>query len=120
MLMLVLAIILCIFEAVKVDDFFTTKFSARSNLMTCVIVEMFSFSFLGEQIKHESRKISDQIYNSNWYNLNIVNKNSNIFIKFKPLMLLTVMRAERNVKISVGGISTMGYETFLSVRKKLR
>jgi hypothetical protein len=114
MMMLVLSICLCIFEAIKLDDYFSSRFSARLNLMFCVIMEIFTFSLLGEQIQQESQMISNQIYNGNWYNFTS-SKNPKISKTFKALMNMTMMRAERVVEISAGGISTMSYETFMTV-----
>jgi hypothetical protein len=137
MLMLILSISLCLFEAVKLDSYYTPKFIARSNLVGCVINEIFSFSLLGEVIQHESQMISEMIYNSNWYNFNFHKRssvkaccsnaaasskaqypckaNSKAVKEFKALINMTMIRAKRNVQISAGGFFIMNFETYLNV-----
>lgn len=119
MLILVLAVSLCIFEAIKLDSYFSSKFSARGNLMICVVNEIFVFSLLGELIQHESQMISDQIYNSDWVHFNFASSNPKYLKEFKHLMTMTMMRARKTVSISAGGFVTMSFETFMSVSVKL-
>lgn len=113
--MLVFTISFCTFEAVKQENYFSSKFSARSILMLCVINEIFAFSLLGEQIQHESAMIADEIYSSNWYKLNFVTSDAKVLKEFKATMQVTMMRASRKVKISAAGIVTMCFETFMNV-----
>jgi hypothetical protein len=115
-LLLVLMISLCIAEAITVDNYLSTKGSARGNLVLCVINEIFLFSFFGEQIQHESLMISDKIYNTNWYELSRM-KNKKKLREFNSMVQLTMMRANRSIKISAGGFTNMSFETFMSVSR---
>ena len=108
------------FEALTVKNYLSSKFSARGNLVLCVIAEIFMYSQQGEDIQHESKMIADQIYNSMWYNLRFSTTDKKTLKKFKTLVLLTTMRANRPVKISAGGFTTMSYQTFMGVSLTLR
>lgn len=113
MFLLVITISLCAFEAVKEENYFSSKFNARSNLLVCVTSEVFAFSLLGEQIQHESQLVAESMYNSYWYKIYYSTKNPTVLKNFKSLFLITTMRANKKVKISAAGIVTMSYETFL-------
>jgi 7tm Odorant receptor len=114
-LMLVLMISLCMYEAFTVENYLSTKFSARANLVVCVINDIFIYSHRGENIQHDSQMISDEIYDSYWYKVNFSRVNKRISKEFQTLIQLTMMRARRPVKISAGGFTTMSYQTFMSV-----
>jgi hypothetical protein len=113
--MLALMISLCSFEAVSSENYLSTKFSARGNLVICVINEVFMFSFYGEKLLHESRMISDKIYTSKWYLFYSSSSNRSVVKEFSSLMQITMMRANKPIKLSAGGFTTMSFQTFMSV-----
>lgn len=116
--MLGIMISLCMVEVIMVDSYFSTTFSARLNLVFAITIEMFIFSYRGEQIKHESHFIRDRIYNSEWYQLIYLAPRQKDMKELKSLILLTLMRANRPTKISAGRMTTMSYQTFMSVSCK--
>lgn len=123
-LSLVLMVSVCMFEAVSVEEYASSKFSARANLVLCVTNEIFLFSYLGEEIQHESQKISSLIYDTNWYHLSFSSAEPKLLKQFNSLMQMTTMRADRPIKLSAGGFTSMSYQTFMSVsvvrKKKLK
>lgn len=114
--MLVVVITLCLFEAVSVDNFFSSSFTTHLDTLVTVIVDMFLYSYHGEKVLHESLAINDMIYNSNWYLLNIASPNKKALKEFLSITQLTMIRAEQPFKISVGGFTSINYETFVTVR----
>lgn len=117
MAMLVLLISVCMFEAFSVEDYMSSNFTPRLNLVLCMINELFMYSYRGEQLQHESKMISDKIYNSKWYQLNSDNSNRHTLREFKALMQMTLVRADRSIEISAGGFVSMSYDTFLNVSR---
>lgn len=105
------------FEAFSVEDYMSSNFTPRLNLVLCMINELFMYSYRGEQLQHESKMISDKIYNSKWYQLNSDNSNRHTLREFKALMQMTMVRADRSIEISAGGFVSMSYDTFLNVSR---
>lgn len=113
--MLVVVISLCLLEAVSVDAFFSSAFTTHLDTLVTVTFDMFLFSYHGEKIMHESSAISEKIYNSSWHRLNFSAPNKKALKEFKMLIQLTMIRAQRPFKISVGGFTSISYQTFFMV-----
>lgn len=113
--MFLIFISLCLFEAVSVDDYFSSKFSTRSSLVINAVIDIFILSYHGEKIIDESLKIRERIYNSNWYYLCFSSGNRENLKNFSCIINLSMMRASRFIHISAGGFSVVGYQTFMSV-----
>jgi 7tm Odorant receptor len=120
LLLFVIMIILWLFEVALVDDYLSSTFSIRLNLMFAVTMEMYTACYCGESIIHESQAISGKIYRSKWYQLVYSSHNRKDLKQLKHILTLTMMRANRPIKISAGGFMTINFETFMMVRRKSR
>lgn len=100
---------LCAFEIFNVDSFFSIEFIARVQFANYLLIELFIFSRAAENNRKESEKITEKIYMSRWYDAKM-NKR-----KLRPLLFITMQRANRSVKTSALGIFFISFETFLSV-----
>lgn len=108
------------FEAASSEEYLSSTFSARLNLVLAISTEIFMFSFRGEILKEESQMISDKIYNSNWYQLRLAKQsctNLKVFKEFRTMVQLTILRANRPIRISAGGFTNMSYQTSLRVKE---
>lgn len=106
---------LCILEAISVEDYFSSTFSARSNLVLGILNEIFFYSYRGDQIKYGSLMIADLIYQSKWYILNYESPNRMALKDFKMLFNFTTMRSRKPIRIMAGGFTSMSIDTFVSV-----
>lgn len=106
---------LCILEAISVEDYFSSTFSARSNLVIGILNEIFIYSYRGDQIQYASVMIADRMYNSKWYILNFATPNRKAFKDFEVLFNFTVMRSRKPFSIMAGGFVSLSINTFMSV-----
>lgn len=113
--MLVVVISLCLLEAVSVDAIISATFSTHLDTLLSVIADMFLVSYHGEKILHESSAISDMIYESNWYQLIFASSNKKALKDYKLCIQLSMVKAQRPFKISVGGFTSIDYQTFVNV-----
>jgi hypothetical protein len=112
---LVFAIILCLFEWILEEDYFSTKFSSRSNLLVCVINEIATLSFFGQRLTEKSSAICEKIYNIEWNDLR--QKNFRSYKELRSLMVITMIRSKRVEVISAGGIMNFNLPTFMAVSR---
>jgi 7tm Odorant receptor len=119
--MLVFTFIICLFEWMMVDDYMSSKFSSRFNLVACAINEIFTFCLLGQRLELKSAAICEKIYNMKWEQLKI-SKNSDLKLKsskeMRSLMVITMIRANRTESISAGGLMEFNLSTYMAVSLK--
>lgn len=106
---------LCILEAISVEDYFSSTFSARSNLVIGILNEIFFYSYRGDELKYGSVMIADRIYQSKWYILIFESPNQKSLKDFRMLFNFTTMRSRKPIKIMAGGFTSMSIDTFVSV-----
>ena len=78
--------------------------------------ELFVFTMRGEELKASSLAITDSIYNSMWYHLRYHGIHMSKYKSFRASIMLTMVRANREIVIKAGGIFDLSYETFTKVR----
>lgn len=106
---------LCVFQAIIVEDYFSSVFSIQINLVICVLSQLVIFCYLGDQLLHESAAISSKIYNSMWYEVYFSAPNQRARREFHALIQLSITRRNQAVGISAGGFTTMSRPTFMRV-----
>ncbi|XP_014481494.1 PREDICTED: uncharacterized protein LOC106747952 [Dinoponera quadriceps] len=77
-------------------------------LSFAIMIEIFIFCFSGEYLGLKSKLIADAVYSSLWYNMS-PNQNKNL--------LLVIMRSQKQLSITAGGIMNLSLEAFTSVMK---
>jgi hypothetical protein len=115
---LVFSIILCWLEWIMIeDDYFSSKFSSRLNLVICVVNEVATIAFIGQKLQDESSAVCDKIYNIDWNSLK--NSNCKHYREMRSLIVITMMRAKRVEAISAGGILNFNCSTFTAVSSSI-
>lgn len=107
--------ILWLFEIASVDSFLSVTFLVRLNLIIAVTYEIFMTSFYGESIHQNSKSISAAVYNNKWYQMVYSSQNRNDLKQLKHFLTLTMLRGDKSVRISAGGLATINLETFMAV-----
>lgn len=100
---------LAAFEIVTMKNLFSMRFAARLNLAIYSVMELFMLSRASENLKMETEKIAESIYESRWFDVKKDKK------KIRHLVRLSLLRASKPVRISALGFSNISYETFVSV-----
>lgn len=103
---------LCSFELFKVEQYLSVKFAARLQFALYTFMELFIFSRASENLKMESAKIADKIYECRWYDLKSKKQ-------IRLLMTVSAEQAKQPVQLTALGFSNISFETFVSVSKIL-
>ncbi|XP_032669936.1 odorant receptor 13a-like [Odontomachus brunneus] len=76
----------------------------------CVIVtaEIFTFCFVGEYLGMKSRSLGDAGYGALWYNMSLSQSKDILFI---------IMRSQKQLTITAGGMKDLSLELFTSIMK---
>lgn len=101
---------LCSFELLKVEQYLSVKFAARLQFAVSTFIELFIFSRASENLRMESAKIADKIYECRWYSLKSKKQ-------IRLLMTVSTERAKQPVQLSALGFFNISFETFVSVSK---
>ncbi|XP_014481496.1 PREDICTED: uncharacterized protein LOC106747954 [Dinoponera quadriceps] len=73
-----------------------------------VTIEMFIICFVGEYLSIKSISLADAAYDSLWYNMSSNHAKN---------MLFVIMRSQRELTITAGGMTTLSLEAFASIMK---
>ncbi|XP_032669851.1 odorant receptor 13a-like [Odontomachus brunneus] len=75
---------------------------------SAMVMEVFIFCFVGEYLSFKSKSLADAAYNSLWYNM-IPNQSKKL--------LFVIMRSQKQLNITAGGMTNLSLETFTSIMK---
>ncbi|XP_032669882.1 odorant receptor 22c-like [Odontomachus brunneus] len=75
---------------------------------SAIIMENFIFCFAGEYLSVKSRSVADAAYDSLWYNISS-NECKNI--------LFVIMRSQKQLSVTAGGMANLSLEVFTSIIK---
>ncbi|EFN81412.1 Odorant receptor 2a [Harpegnathos saltator] len=86
-----------------------TKEQLRKSLLfyTVTTLEAFIFCFAGEYLKNKSKAVGTAAYDSSWYELKPENSRT---------LILVILRAQKQLTLTVGKIMDLSLESFTSVR----
>ncbi|XP_011148028.2 odorant receptor 13a-like [Harpegnathos saltator] len=73
-----------------------------------IMMEIFIFCFAGEYLSFKSRSLADAAYESLWYNMS-PNHGKNV--------LFIIMRSQKQLNITAGGMTSLSLEAFASIMK---
>ncbi|XP_019699246.1 odorant receptor 22c-like isoform X3 [Harpegnathos saltator] len=73
---------------------------------TGMTTEIFIYCFVGEYLSHKSRSLADAAYESLWYNMSSNHGKD---------LLLVIMRSQKQLTITAGGMANLSLEAFTSV-----
>lgn len=100
---------LCGFELFSVEQYLSVKFLARFQFALYMVMELFILSRASENLRMESEKIAEKIYEICWYDLKENRK------EFRSLMVIAMIRTKMPAKLSALGFSEISFETFVTV-----
>ncbi|XP_019699244.1 odorant receptor 22c-like isoform X2 [Harpegnathos saltator] len=75
---------------------------------TGMTTEIFIYCFVGEYLSHKSRSLADAAYESLWYNMSSNHGKD---------LLLVIMRSQKQLTITAGGMANLSLEAFTSIMK---
>lgn len=110
---LIATIILCVFESIVTENYLSSKFSSRVTLMSCVMTEIFMFSWVGQRLQDKSADVCGKIYEMQWLKMQHLNEKDRK--SFGYLMKITMMRSKRPEILNAGGFLKMNFGAFMSV-----
>ncbi|XP_025163766.1 odorant receptor 13a-like isoform X1 [Harpegnathos saltator] len=73
-----------------------------------ITVEIFMFCFLGEYLGLKNKSLGDAAYESLWYNMSPGHGRNILFV---------IMRSQKHLTITLGGITNLSLEAFTSIMK---
>ncbi|XP_032669827.1 odorant receptor 22c-like [Odontomachus brunneus] len=73
-----------------------------------IMMEIFIFCFAGEYLSLKSRSLVDAAYDSLWYNMSSSQGKNILFV---------IMRSQKQLTITAGGITNLSLETFANIMK---
>ncbi|XP_014483815.1 PREDICTED: odorant receptor 13a-like [Dinoponera quadriceps] len=73
-----------------------------------VTVEIFIFCFAGEYLRLKSKSLADAAYESLWYNMSPKNCKNILFV---------IMRSQKQLSLTAGGMATLSLEAFANIMK---
>ncbi|XP_032669853.1 odorant receptor 13a-like [Odontomachus brunneus] len=75
---------------------------------SAIVMEVFLFCFVGEYLSLKSKSLADAAYNSLWYNMTP---------KRSKNLLFVIMRSQKQLNITAGGMTNLSLEAFASIMK---
>lgn len=99
----------CAFDIFTAESYFSLKFIAKIQFTVYAILEIAIFTRAAENIRRESERIAEKIYNSSWYKVRRNNKN------LQQMILISMQCATQPVKMTAMGFSDMTFQTFVNV-----
>lgn len=91
----------------------SSDFAIVGDMMTRIVMcylQLFMYSYAGEQLRFQAMKSRDAIYNSLWYNMST---------KTIKDMMFTIMRCDYPFNLTAGKMYNMNFFTFVSIVKTI-
>ncbi|XP_032669900.1 odorant receptor 13a-like [Odontomachus brunneus] len=73
-----------------------------------ITMELFVYCFVGEHLGHKSKLLGDAGYDSLWYNMSSSHSKN---------ILLIIIRSQKQLTITAGGMANLSFEAFTSIMK---
>ncbi|XP_014483810.1 PREDICTED: odorant receptor 4-like [Dinoponera quadriceps] len=73
-----------------------------------ITIEIFIFCFAGEYLSLKSKSLADAAYESLWYNMSP---------KYCKNILFVIMRSQKQLNLTAGGMTNLSFETFVGIMK---
>jgi len=113
-----LALALLLFALVAImtlsTEFLSTEFMLNSLSISGIFMILIYYS-LGEDLRNEIGSITEQVYSSNWTNLDCSGANAVKSRELRSLLLMVMTRANHEECLTAGGLAKIRLETSVKV-----
>lgn len=104
------------YQITLVNSFLSVRFVAMCQFTVFNLLEMFIYCYWGEELRANSLKLTDSLYNSKWYCIPYNEQLSSKYRSIKLTILFILMRGQRPLTIK-GGTLNLSLDTYMNIIK---